>query len=134
MRIRERYIWIGILCLYFILVLALCLLRPETIPQFRPELWGIPTDKIAHFLMFLPYPTIAYMTFRPQGGRKSTHILVLLTVFAAGVMLAFGTEHIQGISAYRSYEIEDFYADVLGMECSVLLTSIYILLKKKTYK
>lgn len=130
MKLNKRYIWAMVLCCYFAVVLILCLGRPEHMPDMEKAIFGIPIDKIAHFLMFLPYPTIAYIAFRPAGGRKWRHLLVLTAVFAVGIALAMGTEQLQGLSEYRSYEIEDFYADIFGMECSALITALYIIFKK----
>lgn len=130
MKLGRRHIWLGILCVYFIAVLFLCLIRPESIPEASIDLWGIPMDKIAHFLIFLPYPFIAYLAFKPRNHKKWLHLLVLLAVFTAGLFLAIGTEKLQGLSEYRSYEITDFYADVFGMECSTFLTAICIILRK----
>ena len=56
--------------------------------------------------------------------------MVLFAVFATGIGLAMGTEQLQGLSEYRSYEIEDFYADILGMECSTFLTALCIIFRK----
>ena len=109
----------------------LCLMRPGTIPEMSSELWGIPMDKIAHFLMFFPYPVIAYITFKPDDRRNWPHLLVLLAVFSTGIGLAMGTEKLQGLSEYRSYEVTDFYADVLGMELSTFLVALYIIFRKK---
>ncbi len=130
MKLKRRHIWAAVLCCYFAAVLTLCLARPEHTAFLNKSLWGIQMDKIGHFLMFLPYPVIAYIAFRPETGKRWRHILVLLAVFGAGVGLAMGTEQLQGLSDYRSYEIEDFYADVLGMECSAFVTALYIIFKK----
>lgn len=130
MKSNKRYIWALVLCCYFAAVLMVCLARPEQIPSLSRSLWGIPVDKIGHFLMFLPYPVIAYTAFKPTYPGRWQHILVLLAVFAVGVGLAMGTEHLQGLSEYRSYEIEDFYADILGMECSALVIFLYIIFRK----
>lgn len=130
MKLNKRHIWALVLCCYFAVVLILCLGRPERIPALERAILGIPIDKIAHFLMFLPYPIIAYIAFRPSRGKKWRHLLVLTAVFAAGVVLAMGTEQLQGLSEYRSYEVEDFYADILGMKLSSLVTALYIIFKK----
>ncbi len=69
-------------------------------------------------------------TFRPDRGGKLKHLLVLLTVSATGAGLAIGTEHLQGLSGHRSCEIGDFYADMTGIGCSAVLTSLTIIFKK----
>lgn len=131
MKVKGRYIWLGILCVYFAAVLLLCLMKPDSLPQTSIDLWGIPLDKAAHFLMFFPYPIIAYIAFKPMSNRKWLHLLILAAVFAGGLFLAMGTEKLQGLSEYRSYEITDFYADVFGMECSTFSTFLYIIFRKE---
>lgn len=130
MKLGRRYIWAFILCCYFAVVLALCLAKPGQIPALEKSIWGIPADKIAHFLMFLPYPYIAYTAFRPAEYARQRHLMVLIAVLAAGTGIAMGTERLQALSDYRSYEIGDFYADVIGMTVSSIIAAIYIILRK----
>ena len=132
MKRRITYIAVSaIFAAYIVAVLCLTLLDlSDKTPELPKYFLGIPMDKIAHFLMFLPYPVIAYIAFRPSGERKWAHLLVLTAVFAVGIGMAIGTERLQGLADYRSYEIEDFYADVFGMECSSLITALYIIIKK----
>jgi VanZ family protein len=131
MKLWKRYLLAFLLCVYFAAVLCLCLFRPENLPEMNQVFLGIPIDKVAHFLMFLPYPVLAYLTFRPEDGRRRIRLIVLLSVFAMGIALAMGTEKLQGLSEYRSFEIEDFYADVLGMECSAFIMALLIIFRKR---
>lgn len=128
---KKRLIGIFVLCCYFAAVLILCMAKPQQIPLLEEVLWGIKADKIVHFLMFMPYPMIAYNAFRPDGGEKWRDLTVLAAVFAAGIGAAMATELLQGISEYRSYETEDFYADVLGMMSCVFVMTLFIILKKR---
>lgn len=130
MKLKDRHIWAVLFCLYIFLVAYLCFMRPDELPQVRPDLWGIPIDKVVHFIMFSPYPILAYAAFRPVGMKKSRHILILIIILATGTGVAIGTEKLQGISEFRSYEITDFYADMAGMAFSTLLTAVYILMNK----
>ncbi len=130
MRPGRKHIWGMILCLYIAAVAYLCFAEPDELPKVHPDLWGIPFDKAVHFLMFFPFPIAAYGTFMPDGNKKWTHILVLAAVCAAGAGLAIGTEHIQGLTEYRSQDINDFYADILGMGTAAIITLIYILTRK----
>lgn len=123
----KKKIWTATLCIYVMTVAYLCFMQPEDIPQIRQDLWGIPIDKVAHFLMFFPFPILAYASFRPTRKRRQSHLLVLLAVMVTGAVLAIGTELIQGLSEYRSYEISDFYADMLGIACSSIITAAYIM-------
>ena len=54
---------------YLAAVLVLCFGKfpsSEDVPKY---LWGIPTDKIVHFLMFLPFPVLAYLAFDRYPGK-----------------------------------------------------------------
>jgi VanZ family protein len=119
--IKRRY-YIVTLCLYLGAVLALCLIRPEGLPQVSPSFLGIPIDKVAHFLMFLPFVLLAYASLiKPDipAGRKAA-VLAILTF--AGTGLAAGTEYMQSLTEYRSCDINDLYADIMGVLAGTALT------------
>ncbi len=131
MGIRNRHIW-GILFLAYIAAVAyLCFASPDELPKIRPDFWGIPIDKVAHFLMFLPYPVVAYGVFRGREKRLGIDLLALALAFVTGVGLALGTEKIQGMLEYRTYDINDFKADILGMAASATAILTYILITIK---
>lgn len=130
MKIRKRYIWLVILFIYICSVAYLCFMKPDDIPTIDPYLWGIPVDKIAHFAMFFPYPFLAYAAFQPHGRRRYVHFIVLLIVVIVGAGLAVGTEQIQGMLKYRSYDIADYMADMIGIGSSAFIIALYVLFRK----
>lgn len=130
MNIRNKTIWITVFCVYFAAVLYLCFLKPDSLPEIRPDLWGIPLDKLAHFLMFFPYPLLSFLAFRPQQGGTWRSIAVLAVLYLTGIGFAFGTEQLQGLSEYRSNDPYDFLADIIGMTASAILTLCLILIMK----
>lgn len=130
MKKSTKQIWIAVLCLYFFAIIYLCFLKPDSLPEVRPDLWGIPFDKVVHFAMFFPYPILSYLAFRPAGRSRTVRSVVLLILFATGAGLAMGTEQLQGVTGYRSCDINDFYADVVGMGTSSLILLIFIILSK----
>ncbi len=130
MNINRKLIWFLLLCLYVTAVAVLCFMKPEGLPEVSPDIFGIPIDKVVHFMMFFPFPFVAYEAFCPKTKKKSIHIAVLLAMYGIGLTLAIGTEHIQGQLGYRSEDIKDFYSDSIGISCSAVLTMIYILIKK----
>lgn len=130
MKIRKRYIWLVILFIYICSVAYLCFMKPDDIPTIDPYLWGIPVDKIAHFAMFFPYPFLAYAAFQPHGRRRYVHFIVLLIVVIVGAGLAVGTEQIQGMLEYRSYDIADYMADMIGIGSSAFIIALYLLFRK----
>ncbi len=130
MKQNARYIWAALFCIYIATVAYLCFAKPDNLPTVQPDLWGIPIDKVAHFMMFFPYPIVAYGTFRPFKNGLSSCLIILAVIYVAGIGLATGTEYLQGLSEYRSRDIKDFYADTIGMSCSAVLTLAYILVTK----
>ena len=81
-------------------------------------IFGIPTDKIAHFLMFLPFPILAYLAYDHLTNKLSHAFLFALGTLIFGLLLAYGTEYIQGKLPYRSMDIRDFKADALAIALS----------------
>ena len=130
MKIKKRHIWTVLLLIYIAAVAYLCFMKPEGLPKVSPEFLGIPVDKVVHFLMFFPFTPMAYFSFKPKSRNMLPHFLVLLAVYAVGLSLAIGTEHVQGQLGYRSEDIHDFYADLVGISCSTAGTVIHILLNK----
>ncbi len=126
----RKYIWAILLFIYLGAVAYLCFMKPDDLPEVRPDIFGIPIDKIVHFLMFFPFPIVAYEAFKPKYHKLHIHITVLIILYAVGVGLAIGTEHIQGMLGYRSEDINDFYYDMAGMGCATLIMIIHILVKK----
>ena len=127
---HSRIISIFIFCLYIAAVAYLCFARPDDMPQL-PQLWlGLPADKVGHFLMFMPFPLLGYLTFEVKGmsvGRK-LFLIAILIVFGAG--MALGTEYVQARLEYRSSENSDLLADGIGLITGGIFTLIYIFLRK----
>ena len=112
-----------LLLIYLAGVCLLCLIHSESLPQISFTLWGIPQDKIVHFLMFLPFPFLAEFSF--GTGNSSRRVLLRVALlFLVGAVLAGLTEYLQKISGYRSMELLDFVADCLGLalSCIIVLT------------
>jgi VanZ family protein len=68
-------------------------------------------DKIAHFAVFL---LLALFPMLTGAARVRTVTVVLL-------LLAFGSEALQCLTDYRSGEMLDIFADLLGLAIGVLL-------------
>ena len=127
---RKQLISVIVFCLYIAAVAYLCFARPDDMPQL-PQLWlGLPADKVGHFLMFMPFPLLGYLTFEVKGmsvGRK-LFLIAILIVFGAG--MALGTEYVQARLEYRSSENSDLLADGIGLITGGIFTFIYILIRK----
>lgn len=115
---EHRVIQKGIFLLYLTAVAFLCFGHFESIPQPPEFFLGIPADKIAHFLMFLPYSILLYASFR-WNTRKWWHSALLAAgLLAAGCITAYMTEVVQGLTSYRSRDTYDFLADCMALAVS----------------
>lgn len=127
----DKRIYIAAFFLYLTAICILCFIKGDNLPDMEKFLFGIPLDKAAHFVMFLPYPILASLSFihKDHGVGKNVAILTVLTVVGFG--LAYGTEVIQAQTGYRSYETGDFIADSAGLLTGALATAAFIIVKNR---
>lgn len=127
----TRITSIILFCLYIATVAYLCFAKPEDLPQL-PQIWfGLPADKIVHFCMFLPFPLLGYLAFRPRKISWGRAIMLMSILIAAGVSAAIGTEHMQAMLQYRTAASDDLLADMIGIFCGGAATVLYITMKKQ---
>lgn len=131
MQITRRHIAMISLCLYLAALGFLCFGNPQNYPSTPLYLWNIPADKIAHFIMFAPYPALAFISIDPQSGSIMKKLITLFLVLTTGVSLALCTEIIQGTMEYRSFEFWDLAADIAGMLTCTMALAAYILSKNR---
>ena len=98
--------------LYLAAIAFLCFMHVDKLPDVDKFLFGIPADKLAHFLMFLPFPILAYLAYDHLTNRFWSAVL------------AYGTEYVQGKLPYRSMDINDFKADALALAISSVFVFI----------
>jgi VanZ family protein len=130
MKIR-RIIFLLLFCLYIAAVACLCFARPDTIPTL-PESWfGLPADKVAHYLMFLPFTILGFLTFEGTDRCVWKTAILLLALTGLGFAAAVGTEFAQAYLGYRSKDTLDLIADSMGLLSGGILTVIYIFVKNR---
>ena len=127
---RRRIISTIVFCTYMIAVAYLCFGQPEDMPQISTLWFGLPADKVGHFLMFVPYPLLAYMIFETRGIGIMRHLTVIAAILTVGIGLAIGTEQIQAHLGYRDADLHDFYADAAGLAAGGLCTMAYIFFRR----
>lgn len=94
-----------------------------TMPE---SLFGFQMDKVAHFLMFLPYPFLAHGSFK--GKRKWRN---LVFVIISGIALAFIFELTQErIASYRTTDPWDLVANIASLTVSSFFVAIIDLFRK----
>ena len=127
----SRIIYLTLFCLYMAVLAFLCFAKPEDVPQM-PELWfGLPADKVGHFIMFAPFPVLGYVAFCRKDMSLGGQFLLVLGLTAAGAALAVGTELGQAMLQYRSAETDDLAADAAGLSCGIAAVIVFIILKRK---
>ena len=116
--------------IYLGMVAYVCFDNFDSLPDMSSTFLGIPKDKIVHFIMFFPFPLLAYMVF---GRFKTDWKAVLWTavIFVAGCLLASLTEIVQSTLSYRSAEIADFRADCIALAISSIMVFILNVSRKR---
>lgn len=116
--------------IYLGLVLWCCFGNFSGLPQVEKEMFGFPTDKVVHFIMFLPFVFLGYMSFASRPKSRFQGILLVLAALVAGSLMAVATEIGQSLTSYRTGDEWDFVADALGLCATTLFTLALVLFKK----
>ncbi len=101
--------------LYLAAVAVLCFAKFSSLSSVPGSFLGIPTDKIVHFFMFLPFPVLALLSFELKKPHLFKLVLIVVLLFITGCLLAWATEYVQGLLPYRDMDPKDFRADSLGL-------------------
>ncbi len=117
---------------YVVAVLMLCFGHFDNTPSLPTTFLGIPTDKVAHFCMFLPFPILAFLAFDKYTETPKSTLLFSSLTFVAGVLLALGTEWGQAhLTNYRSGEPWDLAADLLALLLGTLVIIYWDIRKQR---
>ena len=128
---RKQLLFARILLILYLCALAWLLFgRLDHTPDVPTSFFGIPTDKIVHFSMFLPFPVLVYFAFGRYSEKFLKSFLLLWATFFAGAIIAGGTEIGQGMTEYRSADRFDFLADLAGLGTGTIAVLIMMIRKK----
>ncbi len=120
-----------VLAAYIAAILYLCLASWQGIPGMWKTFLGIQMDKVFHFLMYLPYPFLAFWAFYKgkDGG------LFLLKVLLVGMAYGGAVELMQALfTDSRSAEWGDWLANTAGMGGSALLIGLGLIIYRRRKK
>lgn len=117
--------------LYLACIAFLCFARFDNISGIQREFFGIPTDKIVHFMMFLPFPILSYLSFDHPSKKVWKSVLFISVTFVVGCAIGLATEYIQSFLPYRSFDLKDLHTDGVAISVSSLVTLIVDLTRKK---
>ena len=119
--------------IYLGLVFWCCFGNFSDMPDIQREILGFPTDKVVHFVLFLPFVTLGHMSINFLGKTFGGKLWLVLPVLIAGILLAIGIEIGQSLTSYRTGDAMDFFADALGLCVSTVITIILVFIKKKAF-
>lgn len=128
---KKTTIFRALLALYFIALTLLCMLHLGSSEDIPTMILGIPTDKVAHFLMYVPMPLLTFWSFHKRGQKPYRLVLWLVCILAIGALIGGGIELLQGATGYRSCEIGDFRADCLGLLASTFALLLYCAISRR---
>ena len=117
--------------LYVITVLALCFMPMDDVSRFPRFILGFPIDKVVHFLMFFPFPLLAFLAFDPYTDTVPSTLAFAGVTLVVGLLLAVGTEWGQDIlTDYRNGDPMDLVADCIALFGSTVIVIIWDILKQ----
>jgi VanZ family protein len=129
----RKQISLVLFCLYIAAVAFLCFTQGEQLPELPKTWFGLPSDKVAHALMFFPFTILGYLSFTSEENSTLRKVIMLATLIAIGSGMAYATESIQRMLGYRAYEISDMKADMIGLGTGTIISIMFIIfsIKKK---
>lgn len=130
----RKQISIVLFCIYIATVAFLCFTQGEQLPELPKTWFGLPSDKVAHALMFLPFTILGYLSFTSEDDRTVKKVTVLAILIALGCGTAYATESIQRILGYRAYETSDIKADTIGLCIGSFISTLFIIFSIKKLK
>ena len=125
---RKTYIAVTVLfAAYIIAVLCLCLLNlSSTTQNLSFTFLGIPSDKIAHYLMYMAYPVVGWLFLSYNRRLRIRPQYIYTTLAITGIVFSALTEALQTLlTTYRTTEALDLLANVLGILTGTLLMWIF---------
>lgn len=130
----RKQISLILFCLYIMAVAVLCFTQGEQLPELPNTWFGLPSDKVAHALMFFPFTILGYLSFTSEENSALQKVAVLTVLIAVGCGMAYATESIQRMLGYRAYEISDMKADMAGLGLGTIISIMFIIFSTKKHK
>jgi VanZ family protein len=125
----RKYIMPAAFILYLASVATLCFMHGDKLPDLKETWFGLPSDKVAHMAMFLPFIPLSFFTFRNKDNYAITDMLILTSLLILGVGTAYMTEVIQEKLSYRTYDQKDLYADCIGLGIGYISVTAWLIIK-----
>lgn len=128
---KKRNIISFILFLLYLGFVAWCCFGHfDSLPNISRNIFGFPTDKVVHFLMFFPFAFLCFASFDYLAKNRWKALLLLVGVLVVGLLVAVSTEAGQSLTTYRAADTLDFKADAIALASASIIILIIILLRK----
>lgn len=125
--ILSRVLFAG----YILAICMICFISAEKVPDIQQTIFGFPTDKVIHFLMFTPFAFLTFLSFDHPAKKGWNSVLFITLTFVAGCLIALATEVVQSYLPTRTMDKTDFLADGLAIAVSCVFILIIDLTHKK---
>jgi len=127
MKTSSRIFRIVLFFAYVAVVAWLCFGTFKPSPDIPRKILGFPTDRVVHFLMFLPFPILGTLAFDFRSWWRP----LAMSTFLANIV-AFAFEQLQSrITSVRITDPKDLNANFLGITLGLLIAILIGLLAKK---
>ena len=120
-----------LMLIYIFAVMYLCFAHFNNLPDAPRTIFGIQTDKIAHFIMFFPFPILGFYAYDRLTKTPLQAFAAVITIFSTGGVFAGITEIVQGAMPYRTQDIHDFHADLLALGIAAVIVFVIDVAKMK---
>lgn len=125
-----KYLFRTLFALYILLLFFFSLYSFKSSPvDLSQFLWGIRADRIAHFVMYFPFPFSAWFAFS-STIKKVTGKLAYLALFTTGIIIASTTELLQSFTPSR----ESDWLDLVANYTAIFMGTILVILIDKYAK
>lgn len=114
---KTQRIWARVLLgLYILAILVLCFANFSSVPNVQETILGIPMDKLVHFLMFFPFPFLAYFAFDKHTETVRATLIFTGITLVIGCIFATATELGQArLTTWRSGDPKDLVSDFAAL-------------------
>lgn len=116
-------------CLYLTTVALLCFMHGDQVPKVTGTWFGLPADKVAHLLMFVPFIPLSFFTFTKRNTPLVRSLILLVVLMTIGGATAYATELIQDILSYRTYDLMDILSDCIGLAIGYAFIMFWLIIK-----
>lgn len=116
-----KYFFRTLFVLYIILLFFFSLYSFQSFPvNLSTNFWGVGADKIAHFIMFFPFPFSAWFAFGGQI-KKIAKSFAYSALLITGIVVASVTETLQYLIPGRDSDWLDLVANYSAIFLGTLL-------------